>query len=55
MCQDEIFTKEVKTVVLSMHALSCALLAQFVYIAYIRTLYMVIVECAFKQVAGLGP
>lgn len=41
--------------VIPAHALSCALLAQFVYIDYIRALYVVIVEHAFKQVAEPRP
>lgn len=55
MCQDEIFSKQITTVMLSMQAISCALLAQFIYIDYIRAVYVVTVECAFKQVAELRP
>ena len=49
-----IFTKEVITVLLSMHTLSCAVLAQFIYIDYIRAVCMVIIERAFEQVADWG-
>lgn len=38
-----------------MHAPSCALLAQFIYIDYIKAVYVVVVGRAFKQVAELGP
>lgn len=55
MHQDKIFTKKVIPMVLSMHALSCALLAQFVYIDYIRAIYMLMVEHAFKQIDELEP